>query len=255
MPASTPFRIAGRESRRSPRAQSWGTVIAGGALAVYGLTRKSTLGVAIAGSGGALAYYGLRSNSQRAESAYSSILLNCSPSDAFRFWRDFENLPRFMNHLESVVNIGERRLRWTMLGPLGRRISWNTEITNEEENRSISWRSLPGSDLSVNGSVTFEAAPANRGTILTANVQYSAPAAAAAATAAKLIGKEPSFMMRQDLRRLKALIETGEIPTIEGQAHGPRSMFTGVARVVNPDRAFPSSANIADLIEAERRIS
>jgi uncharacterized membrane protein len=145
------------------------------------------------------------------------------------------------------------------VGPLGTPISWDAEIVSDVENSSIRWRSLPGSDLIINGVVEFRVAGGDRGTLVTVLIQYEPPAGAAGVSAAKLLGKNPSFIIRQDLRRLKALIETGEIPTIEGQTHGPRSVIDAVARIVDPDRPVrlrdTSIRSIRDVVTAKRRVA
>jgi hypothetical protein len=86
-------------------------------------------------------------------------------------------------------------------------------------------------------------------------VVYQPPAGALGGALAKVLGKDPSFMMRQDLRRLKALIEAGEIPTVEGQSHGPRSGVAAAARLLNPDDPIRGERNLADIAQARRRIS
>ena len=212
--------------------------------------------MALAAGGGALAYTGTRPRSERTQPiAHSTILLNCTPEEAYRFWRNFENLPMFMHHLESVQQTGERRSKWIAVGPLGKRVSWEAEITGETENEYISWRSLPGSEIDVNGHVEFKKAPANRGTIITARVRYTAPAGQLGQRFAKLLGKDPKFLMTQDLRRLKALIEAGEIPTTEGQSHGARDRMTAVARTLDPDRPLGREARIGEVLSARRRVS
>ncbi len=210
----------------------------------------------MAATGGAVAFLGARPETLKKEShARSSVLLNCSPEKAYQFWRNFENLPRFMNHLDSVSVLGDRRSRWTALGPMGRRITWEAEIDNERENEFISWHSLPESDINASGYVCFRPAPAGRGTLLEASLDFASPGGVIGSGAAKIMGKDPGFLMRQDLRRLKALIEAGEIPTVEGQTHGPRSAMTAIARMANPDRPIRSGAPFADVFEAQRRIS
>ncbi|HEY5029530.1 MAG TPA: hypothetical protein VIK39_14055, partial [Candidatus Angelobacter sp.] len=117
------------------------------------------------------------------------------------------------------------------------------------------WRSLPDSEIYVDGIVKFRNAPANRGTIITVVVVYQPPAGALGNALSKLLGKDPSFMMRQDLRRLKALIETGEMPTVEGQSHGPRSGVAAVARVLNPDDPIKGDAKLTEVLGPRRRAS
>ncbi len=210
----------------------------------------------MAATGGALAYFAATSNALKQEPiARASIQLNCSPEQAYRYWRDFENLPRFMRHLENVSVLPNGSTRWTALGPMGTPVSWDTEIVNERENQSITWRSLPHSDVMVDGSVDFRPATGNRGTVMTAIMRYNPTAGPLGAAVARLLGKDPNFMMQQDLRRMKALIETGEIPTVEGQSHGPRSITAAVSRVLDPDRPIRKSADLGELVGSERRIS
>lgn len=230
----------------------WSAVAGGGALAVLGLSRRSKSGTALAALGGGLAFLGTRISSASSQlTSHSSVLLNCSREQAFRFWHDFENLSRFMRHIHSVSKIADKQYRWTALTPLGGRLSWDAEIVAERDNELISWRSLPGSEIEVDGSVEFRNAPGNRGTIVDAIVIYRPPAGSIGRSVAKLFGKYPSFTMRQDLRRFKALVETGEIPTIEGQSHGPRSAKIAVLRLFNPDQ--PIRPESTDVIRAARR--
>jgi len=245
----------GRHHRRAT-AFRWGAMITGGALALIGLSKRSKSGIAIATAGGLLSYAGAKAAASRRELiARSSILLNCTPEEAYQFWSKFENLPLFMRHLESVNLLSETRSRWIAIGPLGRRVIWDAEIAFDRKDDVIAWRSLPDSEIYVDGIVKFRTAPANRGTIISAVVVYQPPAGAIGAALARILGKDPSFMMRQDLRRLKALIETGEIPTVEGQSHGPRSRVAAAARILNPDDPIKGEGNLTDIAEARRRAS
>jgi uncharacterized membrane protein len=255
--ASSPLHDVGQNRRTSSqtKTQTLALVIGGSLLALYGLTRRSAVGMAVAGSCGALAYYGLRSTTRSREYfARSSVLLSCSPSEAFTFWKEIENFPRFMRHIEAVTTSEEGNLRWAMRAPFGGHITWNTELVTERKNAFISWRSLPDSEVIVNGTVSFEAAAANRGTIVTVDVHYVPPTGAIGRMLAKVFEKGPNFLMRQDLRRLKALIETGETPTVDGQPHGPRSLLTGVFRYANPD-STRQSPSLSGEIQEQRRIS
>ncbi len=251
-----PVGIQEMSAQRPRAAQKWGALLGGGALAVYGITRRSAMGYALAGAGGVLAYFGATANGAPREFlAETTILLNTSPEEAYRFWRDFDNLPRFMRHLESVRTSGDRHSHWVALGPAGARIQWDTEIIEEIENSSIRWRSLPGSDVMVNGYVQFHRAPGNRGTEFTASIFYQPPAGAAGKIVAQLLGHDPHLMMKQDIRRFKALLETGEIPTIEGQSHGPRDFMTGVMRMADPDWPVKREAGIVEQFRQRRRMA
>lgn len=244
-----------RKGRQSMSPQRWAAVIGGGALAAYGIAQRSALGAALATSGGAIAIFaGIRKPDAQADSTWTSLLINCTPEEAYRFWRDVENLPRFMNRIHSVTKTGEQTWRWTALGPMGREIRWDAQITDDRENESIAWRSLPGSDVQVDGRVEFREAPSGRGTIVSALIQYgSAPALSA--VPAKFLRRGANFAMRQDMRRLEALIEAGEIPTTEGQPHGPRDTVTGVMRMIDPTRPVSSESSLKETFAARRSIA
>ena len=141
-------------------------------------------------------------------------------AEVFRFWRNFENLPRFMKHLRSVAQREAGVSHWVARGPAGLDVDWDARIINELEDKLIAWQSLEGSTISTAGSVNFREAP--RGTEVRVNLQYNPPGGKIGATVAWLLGEEPGSQIREDLRRFKQLIETGEIPTTEGQAAGGR---------------------------------
>jgi uncharacterized membrane protein len=204
----------------------WGAIVGGSALAAIGLSRRSKAGAAIAAAGGLLAFGGTRISSTPKElHAEASFTINVSPEEAYRFWRNFENLPRFMSHLESVRVLGDRRSEWVARGPLQTPIKWTAEIVDERENQWIVWRSDPNSLVPNNGSVQFRRAPGDRGTEVTVAIQYAPPSGPIGKTLASLFGKNPSHIVREDLRHFKQLLETGEIATTVGQSHGRRSGF------------------------------
>jgi uncharacterized membrane protein len=250
------WREPGTREERSSKARRWGALITGGSIAAYGLSRRSPSGVALAAAGGLLAYSGSKMNTERELIARTSMVIDSPEEKVYQFWRNFENLPLFMNHLENVSVTGERRSRWIALGPMGTRIAWDAEIVNEIPNKEITWRSLPSSDVEVSGIVRFSRATGDRGTLVQVVSIVDPPAGELGEAVAKLFGKDPSFMMRQDLRRLKALMETGEIPTIEGQSHGPRSLKVAAIRMLDPDRPVRArGSNLKDVLTAQRRIA
>jgi len=235
----------------------WSAIIGGGAMAVLGLSRKSGVGIAVAAAGGLLAYRGATLDPHAEEVLVeSSFAINCMPEKAYQFWRNFENLPRFMRNLESVRVTDSRHSEWSVIGRFGKSIRWTAEIVDEKENEWITWRSLPGSDLNLRGSVHFRSAPGNRGTLMTAAVQYGAPAGSSTRAVAAVLGKDPQFMMREDLRRFKALIEAGEVPNIDGQTHGPRSVLGRAIQEAYPEKRKSSefAAGLRQL-QAERSAS
>ncbi|HLP41493.1 MAG TPA: SRPBCC family protein [Fibrobacteria bacterium] len=143
-----------------------------------------------------------------------SATVDRSADEIYRFWRNFENLPRIMDHLKAVRTIDERRSHWVAKGPAGMEVEWDAEITEDLEGRRIAWRSLEGSDVFTQGHVTFDPAPDGRGTEVRISLEYQPPGGKAGAALAKLFGEEPNQQIDEDLRRFKRMLETGEI------AHG-----------------------------------
>jgi uncharacterized membrane protein len=230
-------------------------LIGGCTLALFGLTRKSKSGLALATMGGLMAYAGSKQQDAARFHAESSFSVNCSPQTAFQFWRNLENLPRFMRHLDSVRDLGNGRSEWAAIGPLDTRVQWTAEIVNERENAFIAWRSLPGSDLHNSGSVEFKPAPGGRGTLVTVRMDYEPAAGAVGKAAAAILGKNPDFAIREDLRRFKALLEAGEIPTTEGQPHGPRSALISALHTAYPEKRKPTEFAVGERQMRRRRAS
>jgi uncharacterized membrane protein len=219
------------------------SIAAGAILAALGLGRGDLTGLVIAGVGGALAYRGAtghcamyqavgvdtaseaehrRSEQSAGVEITESYYIRKSPEELYSFWRNFENFPRFMEHLESVKSEGDRRSHWVAKAPriYGGQVEWDAEITADEPNRRIAWRALPGSDVQHSGEVRFTPGPGDRGTNVRVHLQYHPPAGQVGRWLAKLFGEEPEIQIREDLRRFKRLMEIGEIPSIEGQPRG-----------------------------------
>lgn len=146
-----------------------------------------------------------------------SYTIQKSAAELYQFWRNFENLPRFMHHLQSVAKIDEKRSHWVVRGPAGMSVKWDAEIINDEPDRMIAWRSVENADVHNTGSVTFATAPAGRGTDVRVELEYIPPGGRLGQAVAWLFGEEPHQQIADDLRRFKQLMETGEIPSTEGQ--------------------------------------
>lgn len=145
---------------------------------------------------------------------YETITINRPAEELFRFWRDFSNLPRFMDHLEHVRTLSPTRSVWTAKAPAGMRVTWEAEIINEVDGVLIGWKSTENADVATAGSVRF--VPTLDGaTEIIVHLQYEPPAGRLGAMIASLFGEEPSQQIRADLRRLKRLIETGDVPRSE----------------------------------------
>ena len=139
-----------------------------------------------------------------------TITVNRPQEEVYRFWRQLENLPRFMDHLESVTVLDEDRSHWVAKAPAGTKVEWDASIQDEIENELIAWQSLPGSDIDNAGSVHF--IPAGDGTEVRVVLSYDPPAGRVGAAVAKLLGEEPEQQVEEDLRRFKQVMEAVETP-------------------------------------------
>ena len=216
------------QRKRAPKALRIPLIAGGATLAALGIIRRSPLGIAMAAGGGLLAYRGITAKGGWSSSLIyvrKAVSIDKPPEELYRFWHNFEELPRFMRHLRSVRSTG-RGLQWVSAGPLGKSFSWDAEIVEDRENELISWRSLPGSQIENQGSVRFQSAPEGRGTEVRVELMYQPPAGKLGAAFAMLFGEEPEQQIREDMRRFKELMEAGEIATTDGQPHGRRSKIT-----------------------------
>jgi uncharacterized membrane protein len=157
---------------------------------------------------------------ERSNRLNKSIIINSSPEELYQYWRDFENLPRFMHHLESVKVTGDGRSHWVATAPAGTTVEWDAEITEDRPNELIAWQSLEGADVYNRGSVRFERAPGNRGTIVRVEIDYDPPGGKLGAAVAKLFGEDPEQQVNSDLRRFKQVIETGEVVVSDATLRG-----------------------------------
>ena len=217
----------------SQSVSQFGLIAGASALAVYGLFRRNKTGLALATAGGLVAIQQARSQMQNAKHAATAVFrFNATAAEAYQLWRNFENLPRFMAHLDAVHVLNDRHSEWTAKGPLDSRVRWHAELTEDEANRRIAWRSLPDSQIETSGWVEFRDDPQGRGSTVRAQVEYSHPLDAVGRGLLTAMGANPDFVVKEDLRRFKALLETGEAPTIDGQTHGPRGVHGRVEQAL-----------------------
>jgi uncharacterized membrane protein len=141
-----------------------------------------------------------------------TVAINKPVAEVYRFWRDFENLPRFMTHLLDVDTTTDGRSRGRARGPLGMTVEWEAELVRDERNKVIAWRSLPGSDVDTAGSVHFRALPHERGTEVRVSLKYDPPAGQLGKAVAKLFGVAPDQQIRADLQELKTILESSSRP-------------------------------------------
>ncbi|MGA6925366.1 MAG: SRPBCC family protein [Desulfosarcina sp.] len=212
------------------------SALLGAPLAIYGLSRATMGGLALTVVGGMLLHrgtsgycplYALSDGDRRPAQKESSVqivevmTIGRSRHDVYEAWRDLEKLPRFMHHIESVRRVDNRHSHWTAHLPIGMgTLSWEAEIKQERPDERIVWASLPDADIQNAGCVIFKDAPGERGTEIKVNINYRPPAGPLGRAAAALANPAFSKMIRNDIRRFKALMETGEIPTTEGQPTG-----------------------------------
>jgi uncharacterized membrane protein len=149
-----------------------------------------------------------------------STVINRSPEQLYNFWHDFQNLPQFMYHLESVQPLDSHRSHWVAKAPGGKRVEWDSEVTEDRPNELIAWRSLEGADVYNAGSVRFEPRPGGRGTIVKVDMEYYPPGGIAGTAFAMLFNESPEQQIYDDLRRLKQVLETGEVVRSDGTPEG-----------------------------------
>jgi len=210
--------------------EQWVSLASATALIAYGFSRRSLPGLFLALAATPLAFRGVSGSWPRFNGSTTSddtrvalaqsrglhvreaIRLEKPVAEVYRFWRNLENLPRFMSHLQRVTDLGNGRSHWEAKGPAHITVEWDAEIINEVEDKVLGWRSLPGSDIVTAGSVNFSTVRGGRSTQVSVHLQYEPPARRAGALVAALFGSNPASMIREDLRHLKQLLEAGEIP-------------------------------------------
>lgn len=164
----------------------------------------------------------------------SAITIKASPDEVYAYWRDLEHLPTFMYHLESVEASDGQRSHWVAKGPVGATVEWDAEITEDVPGQRIAWRSLEGGSVETSGNVRFQAAPGDQGTEVHVELDYSPPGGVLGSLAAKLFGEEPNQQLGDDLRRLKQVLETGEIARSAGSPLGSRVQNMARQRDAHP---------------------
>lgn len=220
--------------RNVGQSERWLSLAGGSALLVAGLRRGRGAGLLLAPVGAALLYRGLTGRSRlyeqlemdtseegsRGIEVRKSVTVNKEPMEVYEFWRELENLPRFMKHLEAVEKVGEKRSCWCVKMTPGPAIEWEAELTEDRPGEVIGWQTLPGSDVTHRGEVHFARAPGNRGTEVTVHLQYHPPVGAAGELFARLANAVTAQGIKEEIRNFKRLLEAGELPTVEGQPSG-----------------------------------
>ncbi len=216
------------------RAERLAEVMSGTALLAYAAKSRSTRSLGLALAGAPLVFHGFtgrwpvsrtvaRAIAPQPLEVETSVTINRSKDDLYAFWRRLENLPRFMKNLQSVESLEGRRSRWVGKSPLGTDVEWEAEVIEDRPGQLLSWRSCPGSRVLTAGSVLFEEAPGNRGTVVRVTMAVRPPGQGLGKALGRVLRPVTERQVREDLRRFKSLMEAGEVPTTKGQPAGHRS--------------------------------
>jgi uncharacterized membrane protein len=210
-------------------------VLLGGVLFGAGVRRRTPGGVVATLAGGWLLYRGLgvrrrldelgaddevgreptAGGAAVAAEVERTVTVAKPAEELLALWRDPRELSRVVGHFADVASPGDDRLRWTVRGPLGRRVSWETAVVVDDAGESLRWESLDGSTVPLSGSVRLRPAPGDRGTEVTLRLRFDPPGGALGEAATRRLGFVPETLAEKSIRRFKSLAEAGEIPTLE----------------------------------------
>jgi uncharacterized membrane protein len=213
------------------------SALSGGMLTLWGLRRFSLGGLMTSAAGAALLFRGVTGHcpvveqlgisngdargTTKAVEVEQAVTVRASPEEAYRFWQRLENLPTFMQHLSTVVDLGDGRSRWTARVPGGMgSITWEASTTADEPGERLAWQSEPGADIHNAGAVRFEQTPQGDGTVVHVHISYRPPGGDAGALLARFLNPASQQLIKDDIRRFKHVMETGEVPVVEGQPTG-----------------------------------
>ncbi len=217
-----------------------GSVALGAALITYGLRRRDASGIIIGLLGAAFVHRGATGhcnvyqalgvstgsaeavlvrrpgisgraatvNARKAIKVERAVTIERPRAELYAFWRDFTNLPSFMEHLVSVTTHGANESHWVAKAPAGSTVEWDATIVNEVPGTIIAWKSIGHPDVNNAGAVNFSDAPGGRGTIVRVTLDYEPPGGRIGAAIARLFGENPDRQVRDDLRQFKQLMET-----------------------------------------------
>lgn len=208
------------------RTQQFISAVAGGALVVYGLRRMSLAGLVVAAAGGALAYRAVSGRSPLSDLGIEpggarrvgnlgvkideAIVVDAPPQRVYAVWRNLENLPRLLSHVERVDALDRTRSRWTVKGPAGARVSWDAELINDKAGEVIAWRTTDSTLVNHAGSVTFEPAGEDK-TRVRVSLQYDPPGGRFGHAVASLVSADAGSQVANDLREFKRAVEEGRL--------------------------------------------
>lgn len=236
--------------RNVGESERWASMLGGALTALYGLRRGDAAGAVIALAGGALVARGATGycpvyaamderevahgrggvarvegrpvqqhgpnavlDASESERIVRSVTVNAPPASLYAFWRDLTNLPRVMEYVEGVEILDAKRSRWRAKSIGGATVEWVSEIVRDEPNEFISWKTVGDAPVRHAGSVHFRAAPGGRGTEVKVEIDYDPPGGRLGRVVAAITGRDPARQVAEELRRVKHIVETGEVPT------------------------------------------
>jgi len=234
------------------------SLVGGALLAGIAVMRRGWAGLGLGTLGGTLLFRGITGHSQiyrllgwnralvRGNRAASvphqqgirveeSVTINHRVETVYDFWRDFTNLPLFMENLKSVTVESPTHSHWVVKGPAGMTVEWDAEIVTEIPNEVIAWRTIDNMQVSHAGSVHFRPAPGERGTEVHVALEYAPIAGPVGALVAKLFRRDPKEQIYDDLRRLKQILETGEVLKSDGSPNGAGQVWQRPAQPMAED--------------------
>ena len=210
--------------------------LAGVALAALGLKKRGLTGLFFAGIGSGLLFQFLRQNqfvgegqtrrllntkASRSAEVQASLTIDRPIDEVWDQWRELERLPQFMSHIERVEPLGNGLWRWYARMPrTHREFYWDARIIEEVPHERLVWRSVEGSEVHNQGVVEFRKGPHGGQTEVVAKIEYRAPAGKLGAKVLDFLHAIPKQVVKEDIRNFKHVVETGEVPTIEGQPSG-----------------------------------
>jgi uncharacterized membrane protein len=223
--------------------EKWASIATGGVLAAYGVKRGGLVGLVSALFGANLIARGVTGHSPGKRALLPSetekqlaeqegwkfaaplsraVGINKPPEEVYAFFRDFNNLPKFMDNIERIDVIDDKRSHWVVKAPGGRTVKWDSTITEEEPGKRFAYQSEEGGDINNKGVVEFRPGAGGKGTALHVTIIFEPPFGMVGRAVAALFMKDPAIQLRQDLVRLKMLLETGEIATSKAPDAAPR---------------------------------
>lgn len=197
--------------------------LAGAALVIRGLTGHCPVKHRLQGGENPKRLVAKAHGWSSAALIHRAVTIGKPRQQVYDTWRDFSNLARFMENIESVTLIDGKTSHWVVRGPMGRTLEWDAVVTEDVPGERIAWETAPGADIKSAGWVEFTDGPTGRGTEVRARFAYHPPAGRLGQVAAKLLQREPNVQARRDLRRFKQFMETGEVSVSSVPGVPPRA--------------------------------